>query len=230
MQLVTVPGVFRPHTDSIMLARVIAERARPGSEALDPFTGSGILAIAAAQAGARATAIDVSRRAVACARANARLNGVRVRALRGDMFTPVAGERFDLIVANPPYVPGAVDGPVRGAARAWEAGDAGRAFVDRLCEDAPRHLASGGELLMIHSDVCGEAATIERLEAGGLEAEVIARRRGPRGTLMAARVGPGEEEMLVFSARPAGNRAAPWQAPASPPTATAPTSSGASSS
>ena len=54
---------------------------------------------------ASVTAVDISRRAVLTARLNARLNGVRVRALRGDLLAPVAGEGFDLIVSNPPYVP-----------------------------------------------------------------------------------------------------------------------------
>jgi release factor glutamine methyltransferase len=240
VRLITLPGVFSPRSDSVLLARIVAERARPGSSALDPFTGSGILAIAAARAGARTTAIDVSRRAVACAALNARLAGVRVRALRGDLFEPVAGERFDLIAANPPYVPGAVDGPVRGAARAWEGGPDGRALIDRLCDEAPRRLAPGGELLLIHSHVCGEQETLRRLEAGGLEAEVLVRSAGALGPLMAARrqeleaqemLAPGqrEEELLVFSGRAAGRTPA-WQAPASPRTATAPTSSAANSS
>ena len=240
MRLITVPGVFRPRSDSVLLAELAAARLRPGATALDPFTGSGILAVAAALAGARATAIDVSRRAVACARLNARLNGVRVAAVHGDLFDPVAGRRFDLIVANPPYVPGPVDGPVRGAARAWEGGDNGRSLIDRLCDEVSDHLEPGGELLMIHSHVCGEEATTRRLQAAGLAVEVIERRTGPLGPLMATRreelewrglLAPGarEEELLVFSARAAG-RTKPWQAPASPLTETAPTSSAASSS
>src|SRR5687768_1959513 len=132
MRLITVPGVFKPRSDSLLLAELAAARVRAGSSALDPFTGSGILAIAAAAAGARAAA------------------------RRGDMFEPVAGQRFDLIVANPPYVPGPVDGPVRGAARAWEGGDDGRILIDRLCDEVAAHLQPGGELLMVHSHVCGE--------------------------------------------------------------------------
>jgi release factor glutamine methyltransferase len=240
MRLITVPGVFKPRSDSLLLAELAAARVRAGATALDPFTGSGVLAIAAAAAGARATAIDVSRRAVACVSLNARLNGVRVAARRGDMFGPVAGQRFDLIVANPPYVPGPVDGPVRGAARAWEGGDDGRTLIDRLCDEVAEHLEPGGELLMIHSHVCGEEATRGRLASAGLEVEVIERRTGPLGPLMAARRaeleqrgllarGAREEELLVFSARAAGRTPA-WQTPVSPRTRTAPTSSAASSS
>lgn len=212
MRLVTVPGVFRPRSDSRLLAARVAERANPGESFLDPFTGSGILPIAAAGAGARATAVDVSRRAVACTALNARLNGVRVRALRGDMFAPVAGERFDLIAANPPYVPAADETPARGAARAWDAGADGRQLLDRFCAEAAGFLAPGGRLLLIHSSICGAETTESLLADAGLEVDVIDRERGPLGPLMAERaevlerrglLAPGtrEEEVLVFEAR-----------------------------
>jgi SAM-dependent methyltransferase len=73
---------------------------------LDVFAGSGALALTAALEGAReVTAVDISRRAILNARLNARLNRVRLRALCGDLFAPVVRHRFDLIVANPRYVP-----------------------------------------------------------------------------------------------------------------------------
>jgi len=218
MRLVTIPGVFRPRTDSMLLADCVRARVSPGDTVLDPFTGSGVLAIAAAQAGARATAIDVSRRAVGCAWFNARLNGVRVRALRGDMFSPVRFERFHLIVANPPYLPARGQAPPRGAARAWDAGPNGRAAIDRLCRAAPSHLLPGGELFLVHSSICDAEATLAMLAIRGLDVEIVERRRGPLGPLLSARAqtlerrgllepGEREEEMLVFRARaPDGGR------------------------
>jgi release factor glutamine methyltransferase len=105
MRLFTLPGVFRPRSDSWMLARALEDEGLPaGARVLDVCTGSGVLAITAAQRGAHATAVDISRRAVLCARLNARLNGVRVRAVRGDLLAAVGDERFDAIVSNPPYV------------------------------------------------------------------------------------------------------------------------------
>jgi release factor glutamine methyltransferase len=212
MRLITVPGVFRPRSDSLLLAERVRERVRPGERVLDPFTGSGVLAVAAAQAGGEATAIDVSRRAVACARINGRLNGVRVRGLRGNMFEPVAGERFDMIIANPPYLPAESDETPRGAARAWDAGTDGRALLDRFCAEVPARLRGGGRVLLIHSSVCDPQATLAQLEAGGLEVEVLERRRGALGPLLAERapmlerrgmLAPGQrdEEMFVFGAR-----------------------------
>ena len=209
MRIFTLPGVFRPRSDSWLLAQMTRERVRPGETVVDPFTGSGVLAIAAAQAGASATAIDISRRAVLSARINARLNGVNLEVLRAESMAPLGDRRFDLIVANPPYVPGPDFDP-RGAARAWEGGWDGRRFIDRLCDEAPARLTGRGRLLLIHSSHCGEAETLERLEGRGLRAEVIVRRRGTLGPLMAARAErlrelgvdtPDEEELLLFEAK-----------------------------
>src|SRR5437763_4438341 len=124
MRLLPLPGVFQPPSDSYMLAdQLRRERLGPGVSVLDLGTGSGHLAVVAALQGANAFAIDVSRRAVLSARLNARVNGVRVTALRGDLFEPVVGRRFDVIVSNPPY-PTHPDEelPPRGLARAPDAG------------------------------------------------------------------------------------------------------------
>jgi release factor glutamine methyltransferase len=199
MRLLTLPGVFRPRPDSWMLLRALrAERLPRGARVLDVGTGSGVLAVGAAIDGARATAIDVSRRAVLCAALNARLNGVRVRALRGNLLEPVCGERFDAIVANPPYLPAADDvPPTRGPARAWDAGRDGRALLDVLCAEAPGHLARGGVLLMVHSELCGTASTLAALREQGLDAEPVVRRRGPLGPLLGARTAMLEARGLL---------------------------------
>jgi release factor glutamine methyltransferase len=172
-----------------MLADALREEPLPaGARVLDVCTGSGLLAVTAAMCGARATAVDVSRRAVLCAALNARINGVRVRALRGDLFAPVEGERFDAIVANPPYLPTDHDAlPARGPARAWDGGRDGRALLDRLCARAPDHLAPGGVLLVVHSSVCDPGATLATLRRRGLRAEVATRCHGPLGPLLRAR-------------------------------------------
>lgn len=214
MRTLTLPGVLRPPSDCRLLASVMRERGLArGRSVLDVFTGTGALAVAAALEGAGAvTAVDVSRRCVLNARLNARLNGVRVRALRGDLFAPVEGERFDLILANPPYVPGeSAELPDRGASRAWEGGIDGRALLDRLCAEAVDNLTPGGAVLVVHSSLSGERATLDRLAAAGLGAEVVARRRGPLGPIVAGRaellerrgvLAPGqrEEELVVVHA------------------------------
>jgi len=231
VRILTLPGVFRPRSDTWMLAAAVREESQPGARMLELCTGSGAVAVAAARAGAHATAVDVSRRAVLTARANARLNGVRVRALRGDLLAPVAGERFDLIAANPPYLPARDDAlPTRGRARHTEAGRDGRALLDRILAAAPAHLAPGGALLLVHTSLIGEDRTLEAMRAAGLEAGVVLRHRGPLGPLLAARapalearglLAPGRrtEDVLVLRGRAPRARFAPSPAPARAATA-----------
>jgi release factor glutamine methyltransferase len=145
------------------------------------------------------------------------LNGVRVTALRGDLFAPVAGRRFDVIVSNPPYLPHpSQELPHRGLARAVDAGPDGRAFVDRICAQVGEHLVPGGILLLVHSSVCGEQETLEALSARGLQADIVFRHRGPLGPRLTARVDylreagrllPGDQEDVVV-VRAIGSRAA----------------------
>ncbi len=215
MRLVTPPGVFRPISDTWLLADALdRETLPPGARVLDLCSGSGALAVRAALGDPRraVTAVDVSRRAVLTIRLNAALNGVRVRARRGDLLAAVAGERFDAIVSNPPYVPAATDElPARGPARAWDAGRDGRALLDRICAAAPGHLRPGGILLVVHSSLLGAEATEKALRAGGLEVDVAARDRGPLGPLMRERRAAGlvapvdEEDVLVVRGRKAAS-------------------------
>ena len=216
MRLLTLPGVFAPISDSRFLADVLREQTLPlRASVLDLCTGSGILAITAALRGARSvTAVDCSRRAVLTARLNARLNGVRVRALRGDLFEAVGDQRFDAIVSNPPYVPAETpDVPRNGLERAWDAGLDGRAILDRIVEEAPGHLKPGGFLLLVSSSLLGTERTLAAMRDAGLDdAECVARRRGPLGPLMQSRVhlleergmlapGQREEEVVIVRAR-----------------------------
>jgi release factor glutamine methyltransferase len=186
VQVLSPPGVFDPISDSWLLADAVRREALgPDTRALDLCTGSGVVALAAAESGADVTAVDLSRLAVWTARANARRNRLRLRACRGRLFEPVAGERFDVITGNPPYVPAPSDElPSRGLERAWAAGRDGRAVLDEICDLAPAHLRPGGVVLLVHSSLIDEQASVDRLRAGGLDAEVAERHRGPLGPLM----------------------------------------------
>ena len=213
VRILRLPGVFRPRSDTRLLAAVMRRQGQlRGGTALDVCTGSGFIAISAALAGARSvTAVDRSRRAVLSARLGARLSGVRVEGIVGDLLDAVPGRRFDVITANPPYLPAEDDAlPERGPARHTEAGRDGRILLDRLIAAAPEHLAPGGVLLVTHSSVNGEDETLERMCAAGLEPAVEERRHGALGPLLSARapelerrglLGPGEreEDLLVIA-------------------------------
>jgi ribosomal protein L3 glutamine methyltransferase len=123
---------------------------------LDLCTGSGCLAILAALVfpHARIDAADLSAGALALARRNVKAHRLedRIALHRGDLFQPLGGRRYDLILSNPPYV------DARGMARlppeyrheprlALAAGDDGLDLVRRILRGAPRHLTKNGALL-----------------------------------------------------------------------------------
>src|SRR4051812_3974364 len=155
--MLRLPGVYAPQDDSEFLLDTILSHGFPvGAHVLDLGTGTGRLALGLAQAGAAAvTALDVSRRAVWTARANAWLRRAPVQVRLGDLCTGLTG-RFDVIVSNPPYVPSPHGPPGRHSRnRAWDAGQDGRWLLDRICLVAPDHLARGGSLWLVHSALCG---------------------------------------------------------------------------
>ncbi|MFI8091174.1 HemK2/MTQ2 family protein methyltransferase [Streptomyces sp. NPDC086080] len=213
MKSLVPPGVYAPQEDTELLAGALFEEpVQPGADVLDVGTGSGALAVAAARRGTRVTAVDVSWRAVCATRVNALRAGVPVRIRRGNLFAPVRGRSFDLILANPPYVPAPGGGRLpRGAARAWDAGGDGRLVLDRICHEVPELLRPGGVLLLVQSGLSGPELTLGRLRTAGLKAAVTRRRRiafGPvlrdrehwlreRGLLPPAE---NEEELVVVRA------------------------------
>ncbi len=95
--------VYPPGSDSVLLREVIVTGA--ASRVLDLCTGTGVQAFAVAGVADRLIAVDRNPRAAAVTRFNAALNAVDGLAVRvGDLYRPVRGERFDLILANPPFV------------------------------------------------------------------------------------------------------------------------------
>ena len=214
MFLVRLPRVYRVDSDTFLLIDVLREGGYAvGRRVLDIGTGTGALALAAARCGAASvTAVDVSLRSVAAAWLNSRLHGVACTVHWGDLCGPVADQYFDLIVANPPYVPASTDVlPRHRISRCWDGGLDGRHIVDRICTEGPDLLAPEGMMLLVHSAVCDEDITLKRFADAGLQAEVLTRCTVPFGPVMRARaamlearglVEPGQraEELVVIGA------------------------------
>jgi methylase of polypeptide subunit release factors len=115
---------------------------KPVGTALDLGTGCGIQALHLSTHAARVTATDLSERALRFAATTAALNGLDWELLLGDLTSPVAGRRFDLVVSNPPFVvgPGTTTHTYR------DSGRAGDAVCAELVAAAPRLLNPGGYL------------------------------------------------------------------------------------
>jgi len=165
-----------------LVARAAESWPVTGKLALDLGTGTGVLAFLLARAGARVIATDLEPRAVACARENAATLGLSeaVEVRRADLFP---GERFDLLVSNPPWVPAEAHSALDRAVY-----DPGGRFLAALLSGIPGALRQGGEAWVVLSDLA------ERL---GLR---------PVGQVEALSAQAGLEVVQVLEARPAHPR------------------------
>jgi len=147
----------RPETELLVEAALELIAADAPVRVLDLATGSGCVAVAIGRhrARARVTATDISRDALNVARSNAEAQGVEVEFIESDWFAALTGRRFDLIVANPPYIAEGDrhldEGDLRFEPRnALVAGPDGLACIDSIVARAHAHLDTGGWLLFEH--------------------------------------------------------------------------------
>ncbi len=174
LSFLVLPDVFNPvrFRSGAVLARAVREELLgrpvdlPPPRVLDIGTGSGVAAIFAAIRGAEVEAVDVNPQAVRCARLNARLHQVedRVDVHEGDLFAPLDGRRFDLVLFNPPLGRGEPESFLEAA---YRGGDLGARFARGL----GGVLAPGGRALVVLSPgPVGEALARDLVVAGfGLE-------------------------------------------------------------
>lgn len=150
----------RPDTEVLVEQGLAAIAGKTAPRLVDLGTGSGIVAVTLAltRPDAEVSAVDISPAALDVARSNAARLGATVRFLAGDWFAPLAGECFDLIVSNPPYVAAGDPHLTRdglpfepqGALTDGVSGGDGMACIAHLVAHAAAHLTPGGALRIEH--------------------------------------------------------------------------------
>jgi methylase of polypeptide subunit release factors len=170
-------------SDSYLLAESVPYQVS-GLDALDVFSGCGIQALLLAARGARVTATDISGDAIAAEGFNAAMNGLsdQVVTVEGDKLEAVAGRRFDLVVANPPFVPAPRDIALPAYA---DGGEDGLRMIQPVLEALPEYLNPGGrayfclESLEDDSGLLGAAvlADVARRQVLAIDLVVTARSR-----------------------------------------------------
>jgi release factor glutamine methyltransferase len=176
----TPPGVLipRPDTETLVMAALDVLKTSPSlARGLDLCTGTGCVAIAIAKnhPGIEFTAVEISPQAFEVARANVARHQLesRIDLLSGDLFEPIPeGERFDLIVSNPPYVASGEIGELARDIRehephlALDGGPDGLDVIRRIVRESPRRLNPGGWLMLELSPEQAPAA-IQLLQENG---------------------------------------------------------------
>lgn len=174
LTLRVTPDVLIPRPETELLVDFAQETLPRGGSVLDLGTGSGAIALAIRRQHpeARVVAVDRSAAALAVAQANASRLALEVEFLEGDWFAPVNGQRFDLVVSNPPYVAlgdrHLAEGDVRFEPQmALVSGVDGLDAIRVIAAAAPAHLQRGGWIAIEHGQG-QDAAMRELLSAAGL--------------------------------------------------------------
>lgn len=151
------PAVLIPRPETEHLVEAALQHLPANATVLDLCTGSGCVAISLQleRPDCCVTATDLSHDALVIAQTNATTLNAAITLLQGDLFAPVAGQRFALIVSNPPYIATAdahlVQGDVRFEPRlALASGTDGLDLIRRMINAAPDHLKPGGWLMFEH--------------------------------------------------------------------------------
>jgi HemK-related putative methylase len=182
MRIMVIPGVANPkvlRSGAFFASQIDARLIGAATSVLDIGTGSGVCALFAARHARRVVAVDVSAAAVRCTRLNALLNRLeeRIDIRHGDLFAPLAGERFELVLFNPPFYLGT---PKDERDAAWRSDG----IAQRFAAELGGHLEPGGAALLLLSSFGDACAHFEaELLANGFQLDVFARGRFINETL-----------------------------------------------
>lgn len=198
LTLEVTPATLIPRPETELLVELALARLPQGGRVVDLGTGSGAIALAIAKErpDAAVFAVDASDDALAVACRNAQRLGLeRVRFAQGDWLTPLEGERFDLILSNPPYIESDDHHLREGDLRfepvtALASGADGLDDIRRIVTTSTTHLVPGGWLLMEHGWHQGDTVR-NLLDDAGFLTSFTARDLEQRDRVSGGRKGAG---------------------------------------
>lgn len=171
------PEVYEPAEDTFLLVENLDIKRK--DEVLEIGTGTGLITIIAAQNSRRVVATDINEHAIKCALKNTIANRTyNVELREGNLFEPVAGEKFDLILFNTPYLPTDEDEKIDGELNAaFDGGLEGRETIDQFIEQVKDYLKEEGRVQLVQSSLSDNDKTISKLEESGFDTEITAREK-----------------------------------------------------
>jgi len=168
-------SVYLPREDSELLAEAIEKQELKGKKCLDMGCGSGLLSILIGKNDAIVTAADINLEAVKAARENAAHNKTELHAVYSDLFSNIK-EKFDLIVFNPPYLPGEDS---ERKELAYYGGKDGRETIKRFLVQAKKFMKTGGKIFLLISTLTGEKEVTNIAHENGYIVKETARKKVP---------------------------------------------------
>ena len=176
LQIEVTNETYTPSDDSYLLVEHL--KIRPTDVILEIGTGCGIIALVAARMAKRVIATDISPAAIQCARKNVKTNQLesKIEIRQGDLFNPIkTGERFNLILSNPPYLPESKEDHQQGAGwleKAWNGGRSGRKFIDRFIRNCKPYLEPLGRVQVVQSSLSNIPKSCELFQKLGFQVEL----------------------------------------------------------
>ncbi len=182
LEFAVTPAVLIPRHDTEVLVKEALQRADSGSRILDIGVGSGAVACALAKhlPEADVWGVEKSPEALAVARENALRQSLCLTLCEGSLFEPLTGQRFHLIVSNPPYIPTGELATLQPEVKDYEPSEAldggadGLVFYQQIIPQAAQHLSPGGWLLLEAG--VGQAEAVKELFASSGFSEIFTAR------------------------------------------------------
>lgn len=161
--------VYELDEDSWLLQKEVEKHAKPGMKILDMGCGTGIQGITAAKNGAIVTCIDINKDALDITKKNSEIENVKIEVVESDLFKNVNG-KFNLIIFNPPYLPGTEYLDLDGGKKGYE-------IAIRFLNQSKDYLKKGGRILLLISSLTNQEVVEKKLENLGFRYRVVSSKK-----------------------------------------------------